>query len=100
MAILGGVDESVAAYTQDQSFCAILYLHQHVLDKDIDFDQHQINVRQGKGALDRIVPLPDIDKIICQYAPKFDRSNLLPILAEHRKCKECSDAVCTSQCGS
>jgi integron integrase len=28
--------------------------------KDIDFDYHQIVVRNGKGAKDRVVPLPDV----------------------------------------
>lgn len=73
-------DKTVSASTQNQAFSAILFLYRHILHieldeielarlrimeavrlrvKDIDFDHHQITVRDGKGENDRFTILPD-----------------------------------------
>jgi integron integrase len=45
----------VTASTQNQALCAIIFLY-----KDLDFEYHQILVREGKGLKDRVTMLPNI----------------------------------------
>lgn len=61
--------------------------------KDIDFERHQIVVRDGKGRKDRVVPLPSCVTSALRDQLKFARSQHDQELARGGGCVELPDAL-------